>query len=173
MALSITTSPFGSSNACMALPPLLETITTSADCSVLACVSLLPSGPPSFRPLKACNEYGNSLRFHPACGPPLIQTRTPHATYRNQFVFPSRVRATPHSDLLLFILVEVIIIGFHPAFGPPLIQTYADRLSEGDQRLRFHPAFGPPLIQTTQCSGTSFPKWEVSIPHSGHPSFRQ
>ncbi len=159
-------------------------------------VSIPPSGHPSFRQFKLVVDLDAEEGFHPAFGPPLIQTHKFLADGTDPLLFPSRLRATPHSDLSLLATMISRLLSFHPAFGPPLIQT-GRAVRRGTKGLQcFHPAFGPPLIQThtlllVNWLNKRFPsrlratphsdlgsfhddtgEMIVSIPPSGHPSFR-
>ncbi len=113
-----------------------------------ASVSIPHSGHPSFRHRMRGIRRNTLISFHPAFGPPLIQTLSSREERVSDDGFPSRIRATPHSDIghsLHYILVMIVSIPHsgHPSFRPGRYST-----PEG-----FHP--------------------KVSIPHSGHPSFRR
>ncbi len=110
--------------------------------------------------------------------------------------FPSRIRATPHSDKkypvhLGATWVVSIPHSGHPSFRPRIVTNSFLVLKQFPSRIRatphsdlscyqdlftilisFHPAFGPPLIQTAQFEQVVKDNFSVSIPHSGHPSFR-
>ncbi len=128
-------------------------------------------GPPLIQTMKVFNVVGQNRGFHPAFGPPLIQTSVYQLLHAALPQFPSRIRATPHSDLRSLTgrrPVKPVSIPhsghpsfrpsasvtkssssgcFHPAFGPPLIQTMRTVWVK-ICTLSFHPAFGPPFIQT-------------------------
>ncbi len=132
----------------------------------------------------------------PHSGHPSFRPRRVDFDYRVNS-FPSRIRATPHSDWAIGQACRGLKNGFHPAFGPPLIQTEKPKEENYAEAKGFHPAFGPPLIQTSKTADLAAGQYQfpsriratphsdtkrygaellhhcVSIPHSGHPSFRR
>ncbi len=137
----------------------------------MAQVSIPHSGHPSFRLRRISWKQSARSSFHPAFGPPLIQTLKGSDTDDIRAAFPSRIRATHHSDSILRLHTTSTIKVSIPHSGHPSFRR-SNIGTSGGSDIGFHPAFGPPLIQTRTFAHLRARQMSVSIPHSGHPSFR-